>query len=66
MWDPTVDGPHTAHTLNTVEIVLYGNGYQTLKLIQDDRRLADIAPTVLSLMGLEQPAEMTGKNLIEV
>ena len=66
MWDQTVDGPHTAHTLNPVEIVLYGKGCETLKLIQDDRRLADIAPTVLSLMGLEQPAEMTGKNLIEV
>jgi len=65
MWDPTVDGPHTAHTLNPVEIVMYGKGCENLKLIQGDRRLADIAPTVLSLMGLDIPEEMTGKNLIE-
>ncbi len=65
MWDPTVDGPHTAHTLNPVEIVLYGKDCENLKLVQDKRRLADIAPTVLKLMGLEQPAEMTGTCLID-
>ena len=66
MWDPTVDGPHTAHTLNPVEIVLYGKGLQDRSLINDnDRRLADIAPTVLALMGLPKPPEMTGINLIK-
>ncbi len=65
MWDPTVDGPHTAHTLNPVELVLYGKGCQSLVLDQDNRRLADIAPTVLKLMGLERPAEMTGQCLIQ-
>lgn len=65
MWDPSVNGPHTAHTLNPVEIVVYGKACQGLKLIQDDRRLADIAPTILSLMGLEKPEEMTGRCLIE-
>ena len=65
MWDPTVDGPHTAHTLNPVEIALYGKGYENAALVQEDRRLADIAPTILSLMGLEIPAEMTGINLIK-
>ena len=65
MWNPTVNGPHTAHTLNPVEIVLYGKGCENLELVQNDRRLADIAPTVLKLMGLEQPAEMTGTCLIE-
>jgi len=64
MWDPTVDGPHTAHTLNPVEIVLYGKECQDLALVPNDNRLADIAPTILKLMGLEQPAEMTGKCLI--
>jgi 2,3-bisphosphoglycerate-independent phosphoglycerate mutase len=64
MWDPSVNGPHTAHTLNPVELVIYGNGCESLKLIGSDTRLADIAPTILSLLGLEQPVEMTGKNLI--
>jgi 2,3-bisphosphoglycerate-independent phosphoglycerate mutase len=64
MWDPTVDGPHTAHTLNPVELVIYGKGCETLKLIESDRRLADIAPTVLFLLGMDPPEDMTGKNLI--
>jgi 2,3-bisphosphoglycerate-independent phosphoglycerate mutase len=65
MWDPTVNGPHTAHTLNPVELVIYGKGCENLSLVQEDRRLADIAPTVLELMGLEKPAEMTGISLIQ-
>ena len=64
MWDPTVDGTHTAHTLNPVELVIYGKGCENLKLIPSDARLADIAPTVLHLLGLDQPDEMTGRNLI--
>ncbi len=56
-------GAHTAHTLNPVEIVIYGNDCQGLKL-KDGGRLADIAPTVLKLMGLPQPEEMTGDSLI--
>lgn len=64
MWDPTVNGPHTAHTLNPVELVIYGKGCEELKLVQEDRRLADIAPTVLELMGLDIPKEMTGISLI--
>ena len=65
MWDPTVNGPHTAHTLNPVELVIYGKDCENLSLVQEDRRLADIAPTVLELIGLEKPAEMTGISLIE-
>ncbi len=65
MWDPTINGPHTAHTLNPVELIIYGKGCEYLSLVQEDRRLADIAPTVLELMGLEKPAEMTGISLIE-
>ena len=64
MWNPEVNAPHTQHTLNPVEVVIYGEGCQALKL-KPSGRLADIAPTVLSLMGLEQPAEMTGDCLIE-
>lgn len=56
---------HTAHTLNPVEAILYGEGCANLKL-KSSGRLADIAPTLLHLMGLPQPVAMTGECLIEV
>lgn len=62
MIDPETGGPHTAHTLNPVPVALVG-GPQGCRL--RDGRLADLAPTILHLMNLEQPAEMTGKSLIE-
>ncbi|WP_071795722.1 2,3-bisphosphoglycerate-independent phosphoglycerate mutase [Natronohydrobacter thiooxidans] len=62
MIDPDTGGAHTAHTLNPVPVVLIG-GPEGARL--RDGRLADIAPTVLALMGLEPPPEMTGQSLIE-
>jgi 2,3-bisphosphoglycerate-independent phosphoglycerate mutase len=65
MWDPTVNGPHTAHTLNPVEVFVVGAGYVAGKTrMRSGGRLADIAPTLLVLMGLPKPAEMTGESLI--
>jgi 2,3-bisphosphoglycerate-independent phosphoglycerate mutase len=65
MWDPTVNGPHTSHTLNTVEFFVVGDDYAANKTkLRTGGRLADIAPTVLDLMGLPKPAEMTGVSLI--
>ncbi|MBI2814455.1 MAG: 2,3-bisphosphoglycerate-independent phosphoglycerate mutase [Opitutae bacterium] len=65
MWDPTVNGPHTAHTLNQVEVFVVGDGLVAGKTrMRTGGRLADIAPTVLHLMGLPKPAEMTGESLI--
>jgi 2,3-bisphosphoglycerate-independent phosphoglycerate mutase len=61
MVDPETGGPHTAHTTNLVPVVLYG-GPEDASLA--DGRLADLAPTVLQLMGLPQPDEMTGQSLI--
>ncbi|MBW7055461.1 2,3-bisphosphoglycerate-independent phosphoglycerate mutase [Paracoccus bogoriensis] len=61
MIDPETGGPHTAHTLNPVPVILFG-GPAGIRL--RDGRLADLAPTVLQLMGLDQPAEMTGTSLI--
>ncbi|QDC08334.1 2,3-bisphosphoglycerate-independent phosphoglycerate mutase [Oceanicola sp. D3] len=61
MIDPETGGPHTAHTLNPVPVVVYGAPEGTTVA---DGRLADLAPTVLSLMGLPQPEEMTGKSLL--
>ena len=63
MVDPETGGPHTAHTLNPVPVILIG-GPTGLRL--RGGRLADIAPTLLQLMGLPQPPEMTGQSLIEV
>jgi 2,3-bisphosphoglycerate-independent phosphoglycerate mutase len=65
MWDPTINGPHTAHTLNLVEVFVVGEGFAAGKTkMRDIGRLADIAPTVLALMGLPKPAEMTGESLV--
>ena len=63
MWEPEENSPHTRHTLNPVEVVVYGAGCKGLK-VRPVGRLADIAPTVLRLMGLPKPPEMTGESLI--
>lgn len=61
MVDPATGGPHTAHTLSPVPVIVHGGpaGAQLR-----DGRLADLAPTVLDLMGLAPPPEMTGASLI--
>ena len=65
MWDPTVNGPHTAHTLNLVEVFVVGDKFAAGKTkMRTGGRLADLAPTLLALMGLPKPAEMTGESLI--
>ena len=61
MVDPETGGPHTSHTLNPVPVVLVG-GPEGATLA--DGRLADLAPTLLDLMGLDTPPEMTGTSLI--
>ena len=61
MVDPVTGGPHTAHTTNLVPVVVVG-GPKNARL--HDGRLADVAPTVLQLMGLDLPPEMTGQSLI--
>jgi len=54
--------PNTAHTTNPVPCILVDNGYKG-KIT--DGRLGDIAPTILELMGVPQPPEMTGKSLLK-
>ena len=65
MWDFVNNAPHTSHTLNLVEVFVVGEGFAAGKTrMRTGGRLADIAPTVLALMGLPKPKEMTGENLI--
>jgi 2,3-bisphosphoglycerate-independent phosphoglycerate mutase len=61
MIDPATGGPHTAHTTSPVPVALVG-GPPGVAL--RDGRLADVAPTILELMGLSPPPEMTGTSLI--
>lgn len=61
MIDPFTKVKHTAHTTNPVPIILYGSNNYALK----SGNLCDIAPTMLELMGLRIPKEMTGKSLID-
>lgn len=64
LWNPDNNGPHTSHTLNPVEAVVYGAGFKG-KQLRDGGCLGDVAPTLLSMMGLAQPDSMTGTSLIQ-
>jgi 2,3-bisphosphoglycerate-independent phosphoglycerate mutase len=61
MVDPVTGGPHTAHTTNPVPVIMVGG---PAGAVLRDGRLADLAPTLLQLMNLPQPPEMTGQTLI--
>ena len=61
MRDPQTGGPHTSHTLNPVPVLLVGARNRALVA---EGRLADIAPTLLELMELPKPKEMTGTSLL--
>lgn len=63
MKDPETGGPYTAHTVGRVHAILVNPppGVAALR----DGRLADLAPTALALMNLEQPSEMTGRSLLQ-
>ena len=60
MRDPETGGPHTSHTTNPVPLVAFGVGDKKLA----NGRLADLAPTLLALMDVPAPTEMTGKSLL--
>ncbi|MBQ3108042.1 MAG: 2,3-bisphosphoglycerate-independent phosphoglycerate mutase, partial [Clostridia bacterium] len=64
MIDPVSGGPFTAHTTGPVPFILVDDARLDAKL-REDGRLSDLAPTLLELMGLEKPAEMTGTSIIK-
>ena len=64
MIDYSTGEPHTAHTTNLVPLILVSNCNQNIKL-KSEGKLADLAPTILELIGLEKPEEMTGETLLE-
>jgi len=63
MWDPTTNGPHTAHTTNPVGIVLVEPEQRRTAVRLADGALCDVAPTILGLLRLPQPEDMTGRDL---
>jgi 2,3-bisphosphoglycerate-independent phosphoglycerate mutase len=79
MFDPETNAPHTAHTTYDVPLILVSEAHRTRRLRGDqDRsgwfkpdvrskrgRLGDIAPTILAIMGMQQPEAMTGRSLLE-
>jgi 2,3-bisphosphoglycerate-independent phosphoglycerate mutase len=63
MWDDELHAPHTAHTSNPVPVILCAEELVGRRL--HDGTLRDVAPTMLELMGIEKPPEMTGSPLLD-
>jgi 2,3-bisphosphoglycerate-independent phosphoglycerate mutase len=61
MIDEKTGGPQTAHTSNIVPFIVIGEGDVKLR---EDGILADVAPTIIDVMGLRKPDEMTGQSII--
>jgi 2,3-bisphosphoglycerate-independent phosphoglycerate mutase len=71
MINPETGNPHTAHTTNKVPFIMTApkDKWKFTEDLKDGEQeegaLPDVAPTVLTLLGLEQPEEMSGRSLIE-
>ncbi len=64
MIDGAPENPHTAHTVGDVPLVIFDDRFKGRKL-REGGTLADIGPTLLEVMGLPQPPEMTGRSLLQ-
>ena len=64
MWDPTAKSPHTAHTTNPVPCILVNHIKDRPAQKLQNGSLIDLAPTLLALLGIKQPKEMTGQSLM--
>jgi 2,3-bisphosphoglycerate-independent phosphoglycerate mutase len=63
MWDFKNDLPHTAHTVGDVPLIIVDEEFKDRKMAEGGK-LADVVPTMLEVMGLEKPEQMTGKSLL--
>ncbi len=63
MWDRERNGPHTAHTTNPVPVLLVEEGLRDRQLQLRDGSLRDVAPTLLGILGIDPPSEMSGRDL---
>ncbi len=63
LFEPDANVAHTRHTLNPVEVILYGKGLEC-KELRSGGSLGDIAPTLLEVLGFKKAPEMTGESLI--
>jgi tetratricopeptide (TPR) repeat protein len=63
MWDFETNSPHTAHTTNPVPLILAGDPFKG-RALRGGGVLADVAPTLLEILEMEQPLEMSGKTLL--
>lgn len=64
MWDYDNNQPHTQHTLNPVPFIVINSKNKNIKL-KEDGKLADIAPTMLKILGINKPKEMKGQSIID-
>ena len=65
MVNPTTKKPNTAHTTNLVPFVYVGHNKATINIAEGKGKLSDIAPTILDVMGLTTPSEMTGTPIFK-
>ena len=63
MWDEERDGPHTAHTTNPVPVFVVSRHTRGRGFSLRDGSLRDVAPTMLGILGIAPPPEMTGRDL---
>jgi 2,3-bisphosphoglycerate-independent phosphoglycerate mutase len=63
MIDPETGGPHTAHTTSPVPFVVVDDREPGASPLRPGGALCDVGPTILAMLGVEQPAEMTGRDL---
>jgi 2,3-bisphosphoglycerate-independent phosphoglycerate mutase len=62
MLEPDGVSPHTAHTTNPVPLIVTRPGAP----LRDDGELSDLAPTILAMLGIPEPGEMTGRSLVNL
>jgi 2,3-bisphosphoglycerate-independent phosphoglycerate mutase len=64
MFDPATGQPHTAHTTNPVPLILV-DPHKRFGSLRGGGALQNVAPTILAILGIDQPKEMTGQSLLE-